>query len=99
MCQECHGKYASEKARKHAGFVCGTQLSKIIDMTPASNNTTGVRGVSYDKNTNKYRTRLKFKGKSLSFGYYTTMEEAVAARRKAELQYFGAFLNDLASGK
>ena len=34
MCQECHNRLAPQKARESAGFVEGTQLSKIKDMTP-----------------------------------------------------------------
>ncbi len=45
MCAECAAKYAAAKARASAGYVEGTQLAKISDMTPSAANTTGVRGV------------------------------------------------------
>lgn len=95
MCQECHNRLAPEKARESAGFVGGTQITKIINMKPTAANTTGVRGVSYDKRSNRYRARLKFKGKLLNFGSYTKFEDAVAARKEAEKAYFGAFLDSI----
>ena len=73
----------------------GTQISKITNMKPTASNTTGVRGVSYDKRSNRYRARLKFQGKLLNFGSYAKFEDAVAARKEAEKAYFGAFLDSI----
>lgn len=98
MCQECHNRLAPQKARESAGFVGGTQITKIINMKPTAANTTGVRGVSYDKRSGRYRARLKFRGKLLNFGSFTKFEDAVAARKAAELEYFGAFLEELNQG-
>lgn len=96
MCRECHNKFASEKARAAAGFVGGTQISKIRNMKPTAANSTGVRGVQFDKRSGRYRARLKFQGKLLNFGSYRTIEEAAAARKAAEEEYFGAFLEEIA---
>ncbi|MBQ8742212.1 MAG: hypothetical protein IJZ03_02440 [Clostridia bacterium] len=95
MCQACQGAYASQNARLSAGYVDGTQISRIINMKPTAANSTGVRGVQLDKKTGRYRARLKFKGKLLNFGSYKTLEEAAEARRAAELEYFGTFLEDI----
>lgn len=95
MCQSCQGLYAAENARKSAGFVDGTQITRITNMKPTAANTTGVRGVQYDKKSNRYRARLKFKGKLLNFGSYRTLEEAATARRAAEEEYYGAFLEEI----
>ena len=95
MCAECQGKYAAEKARSAAGFVGGTQITKLVNMNPTAASSTGVRGVQYDRRTCRYRARLRFKGKLLSFGSFTRFEDAVAARRAAEIEYYGAFLEEL----
>lgn len=92
MCAECATKNAVEKARAGAGFVGGTQLSKIRDMKPTKANTSGCRGVYYDKKTNKYRARLRFQGKMIDFGTYDKFEDAVFARKKGEDKYYGEFL-------
>lgn len=34
-------------------------------------------------------------GKLLSFGSFTRFEDAVAARKAAEIEYYGAFLEEL----
>jgi hypothetical protein len=39
-------------------------------------NKLGVRGVSYDEKTNKYKSGIYYKGKSRCFGMFTTIEEA-----------------------
>lgn len=95
MCQECKGRIGAEIARKSAGFVEGTQISRIKNMTLIATNTSGCRGVYYDKRTNKYRARLKFKGKIMNFGSYTNFEDAVKARKAAEQEYYGSFLESL----
>lgn len=94
MCSACQGAYATEIARKSAGFVDGTQITKIKNMTPNAANTSGCRGVYYEKRINRYRVRLKFKGRIMSFGSYKSFEEAVAVRKAAEQEYFGAFLEE-----
>ena len=99
MCSACAEKYAAEKARAGAGFVGGTQISKIRNMKVPITNTSGCRGVYYDKKTNKYRARLKFKGKIMNFGSFSNFEDAVAARKAAEQEYFGAFLEEIAHSK
>lgn len=95
MCKACQGLYAAETARKSAGFVGGTQITKLRNMDPTAANTSGCRGVYYEKKTNKYRARLKFKGKIMNFGTYARFEDAVAARKRAEEEYYGAFLAEM----
>lgn len=92
MCAECAAKNAAEKARQCAGFVGGTQLSKIRNMNPTAANTSGCRGVYYDPKTNRYRARLKFQGKIMSFGSYEKFEDAVKARKRAEEEIFEKFI-------
>lgn len=67
-------------------------------MNPIATNTSGVRGVYHDKEHNRWRARLKFKGKIMSFGSYEKFEDAVAARKAAEREYFGEFLEEHDSG-
>lgn len=94
MCRECAGKYAADIARQSAGFVGGTQLTKTVSMQPTAANTSGVRGVYFEKRSNKWSARLTFKGKLMSFGSLERFEDAVAARKKAEQIYFGVFFDE-----
>lgn len=94
MCLDCAQKYTAAIARKSAGFVGGTQVTKLRNMSPNAANTSGVRGVYFEKRTNTWRARLKFKGKIMSFGSYVRFEDAVLARKEAEQLYFGEFLEE-----
>ena len=93
MCNDCVGKYATEKARAKAGFVDGTQISKIRSTKLIATNTSGCRGVYFDKNTGKWRARLKFKGKQMNFGSYTNFKDAVKARKEAEQKYWSKYID------
>lgn len=93
MCQECAGRNAAKKARANAGFVAGTQITKIKTPSGKSDNLSGVRGVYLDPKTGKYRARLKFRGKIYNLGCYTLLEDAVKARQRAEEDIFGKFLD------
>ena len=68
-------------------------------MEPTAANSSGCRGVYLEKKTGKWRARLKFKGKIMNFGSYAKFEDAVAARKAAEEEYFGAFLEEIAHSK
>ena len=99
MCNQCVGKYARGKMREKAGFVDGTQITKLRSDKLISTNTSGVRGVYFDKKTGKWRARLKFKGKLMNFGSYKNFEDAVKARKAAEQEYFGEYLDMDIQGK
>ena len=96
MCSDCAPLYAAKKMRENAGYVGGTQLSRIQNTKPDSNNASGIRGVYYDPRSGKYRARLRFQKKLLNLGSYENLEDAVKARKEAENRYFGEFLDSIA---
>lgn len=53
------------------------------------NNTSGYSGVVFCKQTGKWRVMIKVNSKSIHFGRYKNLYDAVAIRKKAEIQYFG----------
>lgn len=95
MCSACAEKYGAQSAREHAGFVEGTQVTKIQNMTLTAANTSGYRGVYYDKRSGKWRARLRFKGRLMNFGSHDSFEKAVQARKATEREYFGTFLEEM----
>jgi len=95
MCKECVGNYAGGKMREKAGYVDGTQISRIKSDKLIATNTSGCRGVYFDKCSGKWRARLKFKGKLMNFGSHANFEDAVKARKAAEQEYYGEFLNQI----
>lgn len=56
-----------------------------------SDNTSGARGVSWDKKTQRWRAYIHVGGKFKALGHFLSYEEAIAARRNAELEMFGSF--------
>ena len=92
MCRQCAAKYAMDKARAKAGFVDGTQLSKLMVSTEQADNLSGVRGVYYNPKSGKYIARIKFKGKSYYLGSFSALEDAAKARQKEERRLFASFL-------
>ena len=51
------------------------------------NNATGVTGVTFDKNRNKYKAQIVVNYKLDNLGRFNTFEEAVQARLQAEIKY------------
>ena len=95
MCSTCSQQNNVQQAFKNAGFVRGTQVTKIKDRTLIKTNTSGCRGVYWHKKNKKWEARLKFKGKLLYLGSYSNFEDAVEARQRGEKEYFDAFLEQL----
>ena len=50
-------------------------------------NTSGVTGVGFYTQTQKWRAEIKVDGKNKHLGYFDTFKEAVAARKSAENKY------------
>ncbi len=52
-------------------------------------NTSGVVGVIWDKFRNKWRSEIMYKDKHYYLGRYDNFDDAVTARKKGELKYYG----------
>ena len=97
-CPVCMMKRRTKKMNEGAGFVEGTQLSKIKNIKPESTRTrSGIRGVYYQDG--KWRARLYFQGKNYHLGMYNTVAEATDARKRGEQEIYGKFLDELDSRK
>ena len=94
MCAGCAKKYATQKMRERSGYRDGTQISRISSNKLISTNTSGCRGVYYDKNSKKWRARIKFKGKLISLGSYLEFDDAVKARKEAETSIYTSFIEN-----
>lgn len=93
-CKKCMKEHRITTMHSAAGFVGGTQLSKIqnIDRLPARSKS-GIRGVYLENG--RWRARLRFKGKNYNFGTYSTIKEAEAARKQGEKEIYGKFLETI----
>lgn len=61
-------------------------------------NTSGVTGVTFVKNRNKWNAQIMFNYKMINLGYFDTFEEAVKTRKEAEEKYFGEYSYDNSIG-
>lgn len=55
------------------------------------NNTSGYKGVGWDKKVNKWRARIRINGRLTKLGWFKTPEEAYAAYCEAARQHFGEY--------
>lgn len=55
------------------------------------NNTSGIIGVSFRQDLQKWRARIVVENKEIYIGTFIYKEDAIRARLKAELEYFGEF--------
>lgn len=79
------------KKLKEESFVDGTSMKSLTRKLNKSSKT-GVKGVSFKKG--KYEASIKFKGKPIYLGRFTTLEEAKQARMFAEEKYYQPILDE-----
>lgn len=65
-----------------------TQLTNTRNRSVAQKNKSGRVGVNWYKATGKWQSQIKIPGKKINLGYFTKLEDAIAARELAERQYF-----------
>ena len=56
-------------------------------------NELGVAGVRKHKQCDRYQARITVNGKEKYLGLFKTLDEAIHARKKAEIKYFGEYRN------
>lgn len=54
-----------------------------------SNNTSGNKGVTFNSNAGKWQAKIGVNGRIKHLGYFKTADEAVAARKSAEVELWG----------
>lgn len=68
-----------------------TPSENMMNQRVRSDSTSGIKGVSFDKSRNKWYAYINVDGKRQMLGRHATMEEAAAARMKAEGVLHGEF--------
>jgi len=57
------------------------------------NNTSGVKGIYWDKNASKWHAQIKFKNKLIYLGLFDNLEDAKNVRQKKANELFGQYTN------
>jgi hypothetical protein len=78
-----------DNRKKNLRIVTNSQNSMNTKIN--SKNTSGCKGVNYDKRNNKWVVRIGLNRKRIHIGYFDDFEEAVKVRKKAEVKYHGEF--------
>lgn len=68
-----------------------TKSQNAMNCKKHSNNTSGVTGVDWHKRSQKWRARISIDGKLIHLGLFKHKKDAIMARRKAEIKYFGEY--------
>ena len=71
--------------------VDGTCIELLENHNPRRDNTSGFRGV-YQIRNGRYRVSIGFKGSRFHIGIFSSIDEAVIARKEAEEQIYNRFL-------
>lgn len=74
-----------------------TYRQNRLNSSISSNNTSGVKGVSYESRKGKWLARGKQNNRSIFIGYFDTLEEAAEARQTFEKQHHGKFIRSTAT--
>lgn len=78
--------------RKYNLRIC-TRQQNGCNMNIKSNNTSGCAGVGFHKSSNKWRARITYKRETMELGLFEYKEDAIKARKDAEVKYYGEYRN------
>lgn len=65
------------------------QSENSMNRSLAKNNTSGVVGVAWSKLEQKWKAYIKINQRMIHLGTFSNKEDAIKARKNAEIQYFG----------
>jgi hypothetical protein len=77
------GNYSSDNCK------WSTQLEQIRNRRTAKNNTSGVNGVSFHKETSKWVSTIYVNGKRMYLGGFENVQDAIDIRKESEEKYWG----------
>lgn len=85
----------NNKKRKLIEGTCVDSLNQHL----SKNNTSGVKGVHWDKAKQKWTAQIMFKKKNFFLGRYDKKEDAIAARKEAEKELFEPIIKKYSEDK
>lgn len=67
---------------------------QAINKRLPKNNKTGVKGVYWSKRNQKFKAQISYKGTQVYLGTFENLDDAIKARKEAEIRYWGLAFND-----
>lgn len=90
--KRCVDHVDSNKSNNKIGNLRWATVSEnAVNSRMPTTNTSGVKGVSWDKRASKWGVYICINGKQTNLGYFTSLEEATEVRRKSAQEHFGEF--------
>ena len=71
----------------------GTPSQHNANKGISTKNKSGIKGVSFDRQTGKWRSQIQVNGKTLTLGRFEDISAAASAYRRAAIDHFGEFSN------
>lgn len=96
----CYKKEVTSKNLKKArekSYIDGTSINAITNKV-RSDNTSGVKGIYWNKRQKNWVVRIGFKGKRYYIGAFKDLEDAKEARKEAEEKLYKPFLEEIKEG-
>ena len=91
------GKNSANRIATNKKF--NTNFEVIRTTKPPKNNSSGYKGVSFDKSRNKWVAYINIHDKRIFLGRFATLEEATECRKNAEEKYYKPLLERLKQEK
>lgn len=86
-----HINYDRLDNRKENLRICTNSQNLMHRSSLASNNTTGYHGIIFRKDRNKFSVEIQANKQKIFIGHYDKVDDAIVARKEAELKYFGKY--------
>ena len=70
-----------------------TRIQNMLNCKINSRNTTGIKGITFDKEKSKFRPYLSVNKKRMYLGCFDSLDDANTELQKARIKYHGSFAN------
>lgn len=74
-------------------------MPEHLEQATSRNNTSGTKGVCWHKRLKKWAARIDINKSRIHLGYYSDIDDAIAARKAAEEKYFKPVLEEYENQK
>jgi len=71
-----------------------TSSENGMNQSKGTRNTSGFKGVSWDKKSQRWKAQIKINGKSINLGYFVNKEDAIKSRVIKSKEIYGEFMHN-----